>query len=182
MPLSNMLIAPATFAQYGFNTEPSVGSSGKCWKPPFVLVVILLCTDGHQHAHPLSLLVLHVLILTMKEHGNSACVWKVMTRQNTGKKAPSPHWNHGFQISVLLSSKIHSRLKGCAGCFLFLNIFLSSECVLHCMWSQKSQPALPESIRGMSLEGWHFLNNVFYKDSQLVSLKHTMLLFQIHIN
>lgn len=70
-----MLIAPAILVQYGFSTEPSVGSSGKCWKPPFVLVVIPLHTDGHQHAHPLSLLVLHVLILMMTEHDNSLLMY-----------------------------------------------------------------------------------------------------------
>lgn len=31
------------------------------------------------------------------------------------------------------------------------------------MWSQKKQPALFESIRGVSQRGWHFLNLFFFK-------------------
>lgn len=151
--LSNVSIAPAILVQYGFNNEFSTGSSGKCWKPvphplhrlelPLTSFVIAASTCGPYHEGHKNLLPRYR---------------KWLPAEHRQKRTPCPHRNHKFQISVFKDTFF---LKGVLAA-LFLNLFLSSECVLHCMWSQKSQPALSESIRPVSWEGWHFINTFFF--------------------
>lgn len=94
-------------------------------------LVLALCTDGNCHSHPLSLRVLHVLTLVKKEQENLLPVYRKPLPDRTQAEKGSLYIQKS-QIPDLCLQRYILSYRG-AGCVSFLNLFLSSECVLHCM-------------------------------------------------